>query len=123
MSKKTQHRDQGKQPKNDLLDEESEPFLRMLAKRIRNLNKKLTEITDLESKGNLKPEQYEKINRKQQVVEEIQKLEENYQLFKTNYQENAEYYRNQQLAELENLARAVVVFQGFGHFEQHERIA
>lgn len=41
----------------------------MLAKKVRNINKKLTEIADLELKENLKPEQVEKVSRKEALVE------------------------------------------------------
>ena len=56
MSKKPQIQPkEAQKPKVETLDEESDPVLKSLQKKIRNINKKLNEITDLEGKDNLKP--------------------------------------------------------------------
>jgi len=56
MSKKPQIQPkEALKPKVETLDEESDPVLRSLQKKIRNINKKLNEIADLEGKDNLKP--------------------------------------------------------------------
>lgn len=106
MSKK--HQPQGKK-KADLPDEEGEPFLRSLHKRIRNINKKLTEIADLEKRDNLKPEQIEKINRKEQTLAERSRIEEVIQMFKDSYAENVAAYKAHQMKELDNVARALAI--------------
>jgi hypothetical protein len=49
---------------------------------VRNINKKLVEISELEVKENLKPEQAEKINRKASLIEERSRIEETASLFK-----------------------------------------
>ena len=48
--------------------------MRAIHKKIRNINKKVTEIGELEAKDNLKPEQIEKVNRKPQLVQDREKL-------------------------------------------------
>jgi len=40
----------------------------VIHKKIRNINKRLTEIAELEHKENLKPEQVEKVQRKQHLL-------------------------------------------------------
>jgi hypothetical protein len=49
---------------------------------VRNINKKIADIADLEGKDNLKPEQVEKVNRKAALVEERTRIEETATLFK-----------------------------------------
>jgi len=55
MSKKPQPVKEA--PKIKEVEEENDPFLKTLQKKVRNINKKLTEIQELEGKDNLKPEQ------------------------------------------------------------------
>lgn len=81
----------------------------MLAKKVRNINKKLTEIADLELKENLKPEQVEKVSRKAALLEEKGRVEETAVLFRESYAENIVVYRAAQLRELDVLARALAV--------------
>lgn len=47
----------------------TDPFLRALAKKVRNLNKKIADIETLEKREDLKPEQQEKINSKPSIIE------------------------------------------------------
>lgn len=56
--------------------------MKSLQKKVRNINKKLVEISELEVKENLKPEQVEKINRKGALIEERSRLEETATFFK-----------------------------------------
>jgi len=44
-------------------------MLRALQKKVRNINKKLNEISELAARKDLKPEQEEKISKKGQVVQ------------------------------------------------------
>ena len=106
MSKKAQ---QPKEAPKAVIDEENEPFLRALQKKVRNINKKLTQITELEAKENLKPEQIQKINRKDALIEERSRIDETATLFRENYAENIAVYRAAQLKELETVARALAI--------------
>lgn len=75
----------------------------------------------MEGKPNLKPEQLEKIARKAAVQEEIAKIEENATFFKEVYAENVVHYRNQQLKELDTLARALALYHA-GTTHDHPRL-
>lgn len=57
--KKEKNKNKGaKSVSSDIIDEKKDPCLRALQKKIRNINKKLNEIADLETKKkDLKPEQ------------------------------------------------------------------
>jgi hypothetical protein len=56
MSKKPQiQTKEAQKPKVETIDEETDPVLKSLQKKIRNINKKLNEIADLEGKDSLKP--------------------------------------------------------------------
>lgn len=56
MSKKPQiQTKEAPKPKVEAIDEETDPVLKSLQKKIRNINKKLNEIADLEGKDSLKP--------------------------------------------------------------------
>lgn len=90
---------------------------------MRNINKKLTEIAELAAKDNLKPEQIEKINRKDALLEERTRIEENATFFKEVYAENAAHYRNNQLRELEVLARAISLYHSAPQIPEHARLA
>lgn len=94
------HQPQAGHKKIELLDEENEPFLKALQKRVRNINKKLNQIAELQGKDNLKPEQVDKINRKEQLHQEIRRIQETAQMFRDTYAENVAVYRAQQLKEL-----------------------
>lgn len=61
------------------------PFVRTVSNKMRNNNKKLSDIAELEAKPaeQLKPEQKEKISKKQQIVEENQRFEEVLRLYKS----------------------------------------
>lgn len=48
---------QGQKSKLEIVEEEKDPMLRALQKKVRNMNKKLNEIDELTKKKNLKPEQ------------------------------------------------------------------
>lgn len=93
-----------------------------MQKKIRNINKKLTQISQLEHKDNLKPEQVEKINRKDHLLEEKDKFEELSNTFKDVCKENAEHYRELQLKELENLATAVTIYHAVPQFPEHHKL-
>lgn len=108
--------------KAQIVNEQEQPYLRALQKKIRNLNKKLTEIADLQGKDNLKPEQQEKIARKGQILDEITKIEESITAFKQVYAENVVHYRNNQLKELETLARALAIYHS-GAKAEHEKLS
>jgi t-SNARE complex subunit (syntaxin) len=58
--------------------------VRAVSNKIRNVNKKLSDIADLEAKpaDQLKPEQKEKISKKQQLLDENQKFEEILRFYK-----------------------------------------
>lgn len=60
----------------EIVDEQKEPCLRALQKKVRNINKKLGEIAELEGKQNLKPEQMQKVERKDQHLQEKAKFME-----------------------------------------------
>jgi hypothetical protein len=90
---------------------------------VRNINKKLTEIAELEAKDNLKPEQVEKVNRKAALIEERARVEETATLFKENYAENAAVYRSIQLKELEVLARAIALFHSGAKLPESDKLA
>ena len=111
-----------KHHKQQNVDEENEPFLRAITKKIRNINKKITEINELENKEYLKHEQVQKVNRKPQLLADKDKLEKDLEMFKQVYQDNREHYRNLQLKELENMAQAVTVFLAFPQFEVHQKL-
>lgn len=44
-------------------------MLRALQKKVRNINKKINDILELENKKDLKPEQEEKVSKKAQVLQ------------------------------------------------------
>jgi hypothetical protein len=90
---------------------------------VRNINKKLTEITELEAKDTLKPEQVEKINRKAALLEERARVEETASLFKETYAENAAVYRSIQLKELEVLSRAIAIFHAGAKLPESDKLA
>ena len=98
MSKKGNQKEQ--RAAKEALDEENEPFLRAIQKKIRNINKKITEIGELAAKEHLKPEQIEKVNRKPQLLQDREKLEKDLEMFREVYEDNKDHYRNQQLKEL-----------------------
>lgn len=79
-------------------------MLRALQKKVRNINKKLTEITELSTKKDLKPEQEEKVSKKPQVLQEKEKYLEMIEIYKEIAAENEKIIRKAQLAELEDLA-------------------
>jgi hypothetical protein len=87
------------------------------------LNKKLTEITELEAKEILKPEQVEKINRKGALLEERARVDETATLFKETYAENAAVYRGIQLKELEVLSRAIALFHAGAKLPESDKLA
>lgn len=90
---------------------------------MRNINKKLTEIAELEAKESLKPEQVEKVNRKAALIEERTRVEETASLFKDTYAENAAIYRGFQLRELEVLARAIALFHAGAKLPESDKLA
>lgn len=59
--------------------------MRTVSNKIRNINKKLADIKELEGKGTeqLKPEQKEKISKKDSLLEEITKFEDVLKLYKS----------------------------------------
>jgi uncharacterized protein YjcR len=126
MSKKPQQQQQptpkDNRPKEPAAEEENDPFLRTLQKKVRNINKKLTDIAQLELKENLKPEQVDKLNRKPALMEERARIEETATLFRESYLENAAIYRNTQLRELEALARAVTIFHSGGKVSRYDKL-
>jgi len=71
----------------------------------------------------LKPEQVEKINRKDSLLEERLRLEETSAYYKEAIAENAEHYRNIQLKELDTLARALVVYQTSPTFVDYGKLS
>ena len=70
-------------------DKQNDPFIRAIAKKIRNITKKLQDIEALEKRDDLKPEQQEKINNKQNLLDERKKYEEFTKFYKTTLAESA----------------------------------
>lgn len=105
------------------MDEENEPFLKTLQKRVRNINKKLADIAELEGKDSLKPEQVDKLNRKQALLDERARAEDTAALFRDTYLDNAAHYRNAQLRELEVLARALALYHSGAKLPENDRLA
>ena len=64
-----------------------DPFIRSVAKKIRNINKKIADIETLEKREDLKPEQEQKINSKAGILEEKRKFEEYVKFYKTSIAE------------------------------------
>ena len=75
-----------------------------MQKKVRNINKKLADIDNLEGKADLKPEQEDKVNRKPEVLEEKRKYLEFIEIYQNVVQENEKSVRKFQLSELEDLA-------------------
>lgn len=57
-------------------------MLRALQKKVRNINKKLNEIAQLSAKKDLKPEQEEKISKKNQIAQEKEKYLQMIEIYK-----------------------------------------
>ena len=79
------------------INEEEEPCLKALRRKIRNYNKKLEDIKDAQGKDFLRPEQLEKINRKDKYESERNKCVDFVVVYREILLENEEYYRAQQL--------------------------
>ena len=75
-------------------------MLRALQKKVRNINKKLNEITQLAARKDLKPEQEEKISKKGQTIQEREKYQEMIEVYKEIALENEKLIRKSQLSEL-----------------------
>ena len=59
--------------KLSIINEDEQPCLKALMRKIRNYNKKLMDIKDMENKQSLKAEQIEKMNRKEKYEHERDK--------------------------------------------------
>jgi hypothetical protein len=70
-------------------EKQNHPFVRSIAKKIRNINKKLLDIDALEKRDDLKPEQQEKINSKQATIDERKKFEDFIRFYRTTIAEAA----------------------------------
>ena len=91
-SKKAQSQSQnpkGEQPVITDEDKQNDPFIRAIAKKIRNITKKISDIELLEKRDDLKPEQQEKINSKQNLYDEKKKFEEVTKFYKSTLVEAA----------------------------------
>lgn len=77
----------------------------------------------MKKKGDLKPEQIEKVNRKTEYENERSRLEGIADFFRESYAENLEQYRAIQLQELDQLANAIAVLRTSAHFKDAERLA
>lgn len=70
-------------------DKQNDPFIRAIAKKIRNINKKISDIEALEKRDDLKPEQQEKINSKQTLLDQRKKFEDFVKFYKSTLVEAA----------------------------------
>ncbi len=84
-------------------------MLRALQKKIRNLNKKLTEIAELSLKKDLKPQQEQKISKKAQILQQKDKYTEMIDTYKDITADNEKLIRKAQLTELEDLAGLIAI--------------
>lgn len=84
-------------------------MLRALQKKIRNLNKKLTEIAELSLKKDLKPQQEQKISKKPQILQQKDKYTEMIDTYKDIAADNEKLIRKAQLTELEDLAGLIAI--------------
>ena len=84
-------------------------MLRALQKKIRNLNKKLTEIAELSLKKDLKPQQEQKISKKPQILQQKDKYLEMIDTYKDIAADNEKLIRKAQLTELEDLAGLIAI--------------
>ena len=76
----------------------------------------------MKKKGDLKPEQVEKVNRRTECEQERSRLEGIADFFRESYAENVEQYRNIQLQELDQLANAIAVLRGSVHFNAADKL-
>lgn len=87
---KNRNQKKSQQKEIQFQSEESEPFLKGLQRKVRNLNKKLATIQDLEkkNKANLNPQQVDKIEQKPDVLHEINRYQDFIAIYKEVNQEN-----------------------------------
>ena len=70
-------------------DKQNDPFIRAIAKKVRNITKKTSDIEALEKREDLKPEQIEKINSKQALLDEKKRFEDFVKFYKSTLVEAA----------------------------------
>lgn len=88
------------------------PFVRTVSNKMRNITKKLADIAELEAKDieSLKPEQKEKISKRQQLQDEIAKYEEVLKLYKAVESERKD---NEAVSDADRVVQLLAVFSAW----------
>lgn len=93
----------------EIVDEQKDPMLRALQKKVRNINKKLTEIAELSLRKDLKPQQEQKVSKKPQILQQKEKYTEMIEVYKEIAGDNEKLLRKAQITELEDLAGLIAI--------------